>query len=210
MSETIVLYYNPMSRARIVHWMLEEIGVPYRLEVLDFDKRDHKRTGFLAVNPMGKVPTIVHRNTVITECAAICVYLADAFPASRLAPENEEPARGTYLRWIFFGSSCFEPAVVDRMLGRPQAEPSEMGYGTYDDTVNALENALTPGPYILRDRFSAADVFIGSQIGHRMMMKSLEPRPIFQSYYERLSERPAFKRTKEQTEKLVAQLRAAG
>jgi glutathione S-transferase len=96
------------------------------------------------------------------------------------------------------------------MLGRPQAEPSEMGYGTYVDTVNALESALTPGPYILRDRFSAADVFVGSQIGHRMMTKSLEPRPIFQSYYARLSERPAFKRTKEQTEKLVAQLRAAG
>jgi glutathione S-transferase len=210
MSEEIVLYYNPMSRARIVHWMLEEVGAPYRLELLSFEKGEHKKPAFLAVNPMGKVPAIVHRNTVVTEGAAICAYLADAFPASRLAPGTEEPARGTYFRWIFFASGCVEPAIVDRMLGRPLPErPGAMGYGTYTDTVNALEKALIPGPYILGDRFSAADVLVGSQVGHAIMMKSLEPRPVFQSYHARLAERPAYKRANEQADNLMAQMKAA-
>jgi glutathione S-transferase len=209
MSEEIVFYHNPLSRAQIVHWMLEEVGAPYRVELVSFEKGEHKKPAFLAVNPMGKLPAIVHRNTVITECAAICAYLADAFPAARLAPANEEPARGTYLRWMFFGTGCLEPAVVDRMLGRPQPErTSALGYGTYHDTINTLEKALTPGPYILGDRFSAADVYVGSQIGFGMMTKALEARPIFQSYHARLTGRPAYKRFSGQVEKLVAQLKA--
>jgi len=209
MSEEIVLYYNPMSRARIVHWMLEEVGAPYRLELLNLEKREHKKPAYLAVNPMGKLPAIVHRNTVITECAAICTYLADAFPAARLAPGNEEPARGTYLRWIFFGQGCLEPAIIDRMLGRPQAEnTSALGYGTYADTLSTLEKALTPGPYILGDRFSAADIVVGSQVGFGMMTQSLEARPIFKSYDAHLTQRPAYKRFSEQANKLAAQLKA--
>jgi glutathione S-transferase len=209
MSDEIVLYYNPMSRARTAHWMLEEVGAPYRLELLSFEKGEHKKPAFLAVNPMGKLPAIVHRNTVVTECAAICTYLADAFPAARLAPGNEEPARGTYLRWMFFGAGCVEPAVIDRMLARPQPErTTALGYGTYADTVSALEQALAPGPYILGDRFSAADVFIGSQIGFGMMTKNLEPRPVFQTYMARLAERPAYKRFNEQAATVVAQMKA--
>jgi glutathione S-transferase len=211
MSEEIVLYYNPMSRARIAHWMLEEVGAPYRLELLSFEKGEHKKPAFLAVNPMGKLPAIVHRNTVVTECGAICAYLADAFPAARLAPGNEEPARGTYLRWMFFGAGCIEPAVIDRMLARPQPErTTALGYGTYADTLNALEQALAPGPYILGDRFSAADVYIGSQMGYGMMTRSLEPRPIFQRYMALLSERPAYKRFNEQADKLAAQMKSTG
>jgi glutathione S-transferase len=210
MSEEIVFYHNPLSRARIVHWMLEEVGAPYRVELLSFEKGEHKKPAYLAVNPMGKLPAIVHRNTVITECAAICAYLADAFPAARLAPGNEDPARGTYLRWMFFGASCLEPATIDRMLNRPQPErTAALSYGTYNDTLNALEKALAPGPYILGDRFSAADVYVGSQIGFGLMTQALEPRPIFQTYHSRLVERPAYKRSNEQDEKLAARLKAA-
>ena len=211
MSEEVVVYYNPMSRARIVHWMLEEVGAPYRMELVSFEKGEHKKPAFLAVNPMGKLPAIVHRNTVVTECAAICAYLADAFPAARLAPANGEPARGTYYRWLFFGAGCVDSALIDRMFSRPPPEKTgALGYGSYADTLNALERALTPGPYILGDRFSAADVFIGAQIGFGLMTKSLEPRPVFQSYVAHLSERPAHQRFNEQAEKLLAQMKAAG
>jgi glutathione S-transferase len=211
MSDAIVFYYNPMSRARIVHWMLEEVGAPYRMELVSFEKGEHKKPGFLAVNPMGKLPAIVHRNTVVTESAAICAYLADAFPAARLAPKNEDPARGTYFRWLFFGAGCVEAATIDRMLGRPQPErTAALGYGTYNDTLNALEKALAPGPYILGDQFSAADVYVGSQIGFGLMTKSLEPRPVFQEYVARLSERPAYKRFNEQANETAARMRAAG
>lgn len=210
MSEEIVLYYNPVSRARIAHWMLEEVGAPYRIELVSLDKLEHKQPSFLAVNPMGKLPAIVHRSTVVTECGAICAYLADAFPAARLAPRNEEPARGTYLRWMFFASGCVEPAMIDRMLNRPQPErTSALGYGSYTDTLNALEKALTPGPYILGDRFSAADVFVGSQVGYGLMTKGLEPRPVFQSYVARFSERPAYKRFTDQADALVAKMKSS-
>jgi glutathione S-transferase len=208
MSEEIVFYHNPMSRGRMVHWMLEETQAPYRIELVSFEKGENKKPAFLAVNPMGKIPAIVHRNTVITECGAIITYLADAFPAARLAPSTDEAARGTYLRWMFFGQGCIEAAVIDRMLSRPPVDrPTALGYGSYDDVVRTLETALTPGPYILGDRFSAVDVYVGSQIGFGMMMKSLEPRPAFQSYLGLLSQRPAYKRFNEQSEKLTATLK---
>jgi glutathione S-transferase len=208
MSEEIVFYHNPQSRGRMVHWMLEEIGAPYRFELLSFEKRDNKKPEFLAVNPMGKLPAIVHRGTVITECGAIITYLADAFPAADLAPANDDPERGTYLRWMFFGQGCIEPALIDRMLSRPPVDrPTAIGYGNYEDVVHAVETALTPGPYILGERFSAADVYVGSQLGFGMMMKSLDPRPIFQSYVGRLAQRPAYKRFNEQSDKLAAQMK---
>lgn len=208
MSEEIVFYHNPMSRGRMVHWMLEETGAPYRTELLSFDKGENKKPAFLAVNPMGKLPAIVHRGTVVTECGAIITYLGDAFPAAKLAPAVDDAARGTYLRWMFFGQGCIESALIDRMLSRPPVDrPTALGYGKYDDVVHAVENALTPGPYILGERFSAVDVYIGSQLGFGMMMKSLEPRPIFQSYVGLLAQRPAYKRFNEQSDKLTAQMK---
>jgi glutathione S-transferase len=210
MSDELVFYYNPMSRARIVHWMLEEVGVPYRMELVSFDKGEHKKANFLAVNPMGKLPALVHRGTAVTEAAAICAYLADAFPAAGLAPSPSAPERGAYYRWMFFGAGCVEPALMDRMMQRPAApRPSTNGYGCYEDTVSTLEKALTPGPYILGDRFSAADVYIGSQIGFGLRMKSLDPKPIFGTYVARFEERPAYKRANEQAEKLMVQLKAS-
>jgi glutathione S-transferase len=209
MSEEIVFYHNPMSRGRMVHWMLEELGAPYRIQLLNFEAGDHKKPAYLAVNPMGKIPAIVHRNTVVTECGAICTYLADAFPAANLAPANTTPARGTYLRWMFFGAGCLDAALIDRMFSRPPPErPSALSYGTYADVLNTLEKALSPGPYLLADRFSAADVYVGSQIGFGLMMKTLEPRPSFVDYAARLADRAAFKRVNEQGEKLMAQLKS--
>ena len=210
MSEEIVLYYNPMSRARIVHFMLEEVGKPYRMELVRFDKGEHKTPAFLAVNPMGKLPALVHRGTAVTEAAAICAYLADAFPAAGLAPALDSPQRGTYYRWMFFGAGCVEPALMDRMLSRPAADkPAALGYGCYEDTVNALERAVKPGPFILGDRFSAADVYIGSQIGFGMMVKALEPRPAFQDYANRVQQRPAYRRFMEKGEKIAAEMKKA-
>ena len=211
MSEALVFYSSPMSRGRIVHWMLEEVGAPYRFEVVNLESQDQKKPGFLAVNPMGKVPAIVHRGTVVTECGAICAYLADAFPAARLAPPVDSPLRGTYYRWLFFGGTCVEAAVIDRMLSRPPASrPGALGYGSYDDTVATLEKALTPGPYILGPQFSAADVYVGSQIGFGMMMKALDPRPAFKDYLDRLQERPAYKRFMEKSDQIATEMKKAG
>ena len=203
MNDEIAFYHNPRTRGRIVHWMLEEVGAPYRIVLLDFAKREHKAKEYLDVNPMGKVPAIVHRGVAVTEASAICAYLADAFPAAGLAPALDDPQRGAYMRWLFFGASSVEYAMVDRMLGRPPAADSgTIGYGSYDDVVAVLEKALTPGPWLLGDRFSAADVYVGSQIGFGLMrnvpgrerLPGFDPRPAFTAYVERNAERPAFQR----------------
>jgi glutathione S-transferase len=204
MADTVTFYHNPMSRGRIAHWMLEESGAPYEIKVVDFEKMEHKSKDYLAINPMGKIPAIVHRGTVITESAAICAYLADAFPAAGLAPALEDPKRGTYCRWLFFGAGCVEPAILDHMFSRPPpSRPAALGYGNYADTVNTLEQAITPGPFVLGERFSAADVYLGSAIGWGLMTKALEPRPAFGAYLERLSARPAYKRFTAQNEELA-------
>jgi glutathione S-transferase len=208
MTEAIVLYYNPLSRARIVHWMLEELGVAYKLQLVRLDRNEHKRPEFLALNPMGKLPTLVDHGVVVTEAAAICTYLADNYPRAQLAPALHDPARASYLRWLFFGAGCIEHAMVDRMFTRPPVDrPSALGYGSYDDVLNTLEKALTPGPYLLGERFSAADVYVGSQIAWGMMIKALEPRPTFVAYAQRLRERPAAKRAGEQDAAFAAQLK---
>jgi glutathione S-transferase len=195
MADKVTFYTHPMSRGRTVHFLLEELGAPYDMKVLDFDKREHKTPEYLAINPMGKVPAIVHRGVVVTEAAAICVYLADAFPKARLAPALDDPKRGTYLRWFFFGAGCFEPAVIDKIFARPPVErPGAIGYGTYELMIATLAKALTPGPWLLGERFSAVDVFVGSQIQHGLMVKAIEPAPVFQQYADRLAARPAVQR----------------
>lgn len=206
MSE-LIFFHHPMSRARIVHWMLEEVGASYTVRLVNMEKGEHKRPEFLAINPMGKLPTIQHGATVVTEAAAICAYLADAFPAANLAPQQSSPERGPYYRWMFFGAGCVEPATIDRMFNRPQVDrPSAVGYGSYEDTMNALEKALQPGPFILGERFSAADVYVGSQIAWGMRTQSIEPRATFQKYVAVLMERPAFKRVLAQNEQYMKQL----
>jgi len=207
MSDEIVFHHNPMSRGRIVHLMLEEVGAPYRVVLHSFDRREHKTPEYLAINPMGKIPAIEHRGVIVTEAAAICAYLADAFPAAGLAPAVDDAARGPYLRWLFFGAGCIEPAITDRALQRaPVERPSTIGYGTYEDVLGALEKAVAPGPFILGDRFSAADVYVGSQIGWGLMTKALEPRPALVTYASRLRDRPAFARMSAQVEELAKKI----
>jgi len=194
MSDRVRFYHNPMSRGRIVHWMLEEAGAPYDIKILDFDKREHKTPEFLAVNPMGKLPAIVHRGIVVTETAAILAYLAEAFPGAGLVPRSDDPARGPYFRWLFFAVSCIEPALTDRALSRPMPKDAYVAYGTYENVFDALETALAPGPFVLGQRFSAADVCIASQLSYGLSTQALEPRPAFAQYVERCTARPAFKR----------------
>ncbi len=195
MADTITFYHNPQSRGRIVHWMLEEIGAPYETKLIDFAKREHKSTDYLKINPMGKIPAIVHRGVAVTESAAICAYLADAFPEAGLAPAVDDPVRGTYYRWLFFGAGCVEPALIDKMFTRPAVEPEgALGYGSYGATLDALEQAVATGPFILGERFTAADVYVGSLIGWGLSTSALESRPAFWRYFERCSARPAHRR----------------
>jgi glutathione S-transferase len=208
MSDTIVFFHNPMSRGRVVHWMLEEVGAPYEIKLLDFEKAEHKKADYLGINPMGKIPAIIHRGVVVTEAAAILAYLADAFPAAKLAPPTTAPERGSYYRWLIFGAGCVEPAAIDKMLGRaPVERPGSLGYGTYDNTISTLEKAVQPGPFVLGESFSAADVYLASQVGWGLMTKSLEPRPLLVEYAKRATSRPAFARVMAQNETLAAKLK---
>ena len=203
----IDFYYNPHSRAAIVHWMLEEVGVPFRMHVLRLDKAEHKTPEFLAINPMGKLPTIKHGDVVVTEYPAICCYLADVFPAAGLAPAIGDPRRGPYLRWLFFTGSCIEPAIADHALKREPGKPSMMGYGSYEDVMNTAALAAKDGPYLLGDMFSAADVSFGSGILFGMMFGIIQPRPEFVAYAEQLKKRPAYQRAKAKDEEIAATLK---
>ncbi len=191
MTDDLMLYTNPMSRGRIARWMLEEVGVPYRTEVLQF-ATSMKDERYLAINPMGKVPCLVHGRSVITECAAICAYLADAFPSAGLAPAPD--ARASYYRWMFFCAGPMEAAVTNRSLGVdvPPEKERMVGYGHFQDVMNTLELALRSNSYIAGDDFTAADVYVGSQIGWGLRFGSIEKRPAFEQYFGRLALRPAY------------------
>lgn len=211
MSDELVLYTNPMSRGRIARWMLEEIGQPYRAEIVGFGP-PMKGPGYKALNPMGKVPTLQHGDTLVTECAAICAYLADAFPDAGLAPAPGSKQRGPYYRWLFFGAGPTEAAVTNKALGvEVPAERSAMvGYGCFGDVMDTLETAVTQGEYILGERFSAVDVYLGSQILWGLQFGSMEKRPAFEAYGKRISGRPAALRADEIDNALIAEQQKAG
>jgi glutathione S-transferase len=209
MSDELVFYTHPMSRGRIIRWMLEEVGQPYRTEVMDY-ATTLKAPAYLAINPMGKIPAIKHGETVVTEAAAICAYLADAFPSAGLAPPPGDKRRGTYFRWLFFAAGPVESVVITTALG-VQVKPEQkrmVGWGDTADTLAALEGALAGKRYILGDAFSAADVYIASQLGWGMQFGSIEKRPAFQTYVAGLEGRPAFVRAKDIDDKLMAELAA--
>ncbi|MGA0597486.1 glutathione S-transferase family protein [Enterovirga sp. CN4-39] len=197
MNEELVFYTNPMSRGRIVRWMLEEVGQPYRTEVLEYAAM--KDPAYLAVNPMGKVPAISHRGVVVTEAAAICAYLADAFPQAGLAPAPGDPLRGTYYRWLFFAAGPLEAAASNKALGFevPPGREKMMGYGTYSDVLGALESAASGREFLVGDRFTAADLYLGSHLSWGMMFGTVEKRPAFEAYWNRLATRPAHQRAEE-------------
>jgi glutathione S-transferase len=193
MADELIFYTNPMSRGRIVRWMLEELGVPYQTELLEYGTT-MKSPEYLAVNPMGKVPAIRHGATVVTECAAICLYLADAFPAAGLAPPLAE--RGAYYRWILFAAGPVEACLADRSLGIEVPADKEMmvGYGNYGQVVDTLEKSLAGGAYIAGNTFTAADVYVGAQIGWGLQFGTIEKRPRFAEYWARISDRDAHRR----------------
>ena len=190
MSEELVFYTNPMSRGQIARWMLEEVGAEYRTEVLQYGP-EMKSQDFLAVNPMGKVPTIRHGDVVVTEAAAICAYLADAFPEAGLAPPPGE--RGAYYRWMFFAAGPLEAATINRALKFevPPERESMIGYGTLEVVLNTLEAAVSASEFIAGPNFSAADVYVGSHLSFAFQFGSLEKRPAFEDYWSRLENRPA-------------------
>ncbi len=187
----IVFYTNPQSRAAMTHWMLEECGAAYRTELMEYGK-NMKSPGYLAVNPMGKVPAIKHGNTVVTETGAILSYLADLFPEKKLAPPVGE--RGEYYRWMYFVAGPCEAAMSNHSVGwepAPEMQP-RFGYGSYLRTVDTMEKAVTGKTYIAADHFTGADLYVASFLNFGMMFNAIEKRPAFQAYVKPHLERPAF------------------
>ncbi len=206
MADTLTLYTNPMSRGRIARWMLEEVGQPYETVVLDY-ATTMKAPDYLAINPMGKVPALKHGDAVVTECAAICAYLADAFPQAGLAPAQADKLRAPYYRWLFFAAGPLEAAVTNKSMGfSPPADKEGMvGYGNFARVVDVLEAAVSKTPYILGDKFSAADVYVGAHIGWGMQFGSIDKRPAFETYAERILSRPAAIKARQIDDALVAE-----
>ncbi|MEG3167826.1 glutathione S-transferase family protein [Sphingomonas sp. LB3N6] len=200
---TLTLYTNPMSRGRIARWMLEEVDAEYETVVLDYDTT-MKAEPYLSINPMAKVPAIVHNHKTVTECAAICAYLADTFPDADLAPRDEE--RADYYRWLFYAAGPVEAATGNRALGVvPDAAQQRMiGYGSFDRVIDVLEQAVAAHPYIAGDRFTAADVYVGSQVIWGMQFGWLPKREAFADYAARLIERPAYLRAAALDDALIA------
>ncbi len=198
--DELVLYTHPMSRGRIARWMLEELGRPYRAEIVDYGPV-MKAEPYRSVNPMGKVPALRHGDTVVTECAAICAYLADAFPEAGLAPAPGSRARGPYYRWLFFAAGPIEQAVFNKMLGFEIGDDprrrGQAGYGSLQDVLDTLEGAVDGKSYIVGDRFSAADVYVGAHVIWGIQFGTVEARPALERYAAGLRSRPAKIRTDE-------------
>ncbi len=202
MAKDLIFYTHPMSRGRIVRWMLEEVGAPYQTELLDYGTT-MKAPEYLAINPMGKVPAITHGDAVVTECAAICAYLADAFPDAGLAPPSGE--RATYYRWLFFGAGPMEQAILARALGWdvPDGKNATTGFGSFEAMQSAVAAAVAGDGYIAGEQFTAADVYVGSQIGWGLQFGTLDKLPEFEAYWARISDRPACHRAKELDDALM-------
>jgi glutathione S-transferase len=201
----ITLYHAAPSRSSIVRWMLEEIGEPYDIQLVSLSKEENRAPAYLAINPMGKVPALRHGNVVITEAAAICTYLADEFPRAKLNIPVGDRRRGVYLKWLFFGPSCLEPAMMDRAFPRKEeARRAALGYGDFDTAMSVTAKAVAQGPYIMGEQFTAADVVIGSALRFGMMFKLLPERGEFTAYAARLEQRPALQRTLAKDKELAA------
>jgi glutathione S-transferase len=210
MADELVLYTNPMSRGRIARWMLEEVGQPYKTEIIEYASM--KSPEYLAINPMGKVPVVRHGDTIVTEAAAICAYLADVFPEAGLAPPPGSHLRGPYYRWLFFAAGPVEAANTNKALNVvvPAERAAMVGYGSQERTLDALESQLKHSEYIAGDRFTAADVYVGSHIGFGMRFRAIDQRPAFERYWGLVGARPAAVRAWGIDSKLVAERQKAG
>jgi len=201
----LTLYHAAPSRSSIVRWMLEEVGEPYDIHLLSLSKGENRAPGYLAVNPMGKVPALRHGDVVITEAAAICTYLADAFPRAGLSVPIGDPRRGVYLKWLFFSPSCIEPAMVDRAFPRKEeARRGMLGYGDFDTAIDVAAKAVAKGPYLMGEQFTAADVVVGSTLRWGTMFKLIPERSEFTGYVGRLAQRPALQRATAADQALAA------
>lgn len=200
----LILYHAVPSRSSIVHWMLEEVGRPYELRLLDLKTGENRTPEYLAVNPMGKVPALLHDGVAVTEAAAICCHLADAFPEAKLNIPVGDIRRGPYLKWLFFSPACIEPAMTDVALKREAPPRSMVGYGDFETLVGVLADALRTGPYLFGDSFTAADVVLGSTLRWAMMFELMPRNDEFVAYAGRLEARPAFARAEAADAELAA------
>ena len=202
---TLTLYHAAPSRSSVTLWMLEELGHPYDLKLINLQAGENLKPDYLAINPMGKVPALKHGDTIITELAAICTYLADEFPDAKLNVPAGTPRRGVYLKWLFFGPGCLEPAVIDRAAPRKEgARRAMLGYGDFDTTMNVIAKAVEKGPWLMGGQFTAADVVIGANIRWGMMFKMIPERREFIDYAARIAARPAAQRAEAKDKELVA------
>jgi len=201
----ITLYHASPSRSSIVLWLLEELGQPYDVKLMKLSEGDNLKPDYLAINPMGKVPALDHRGTIVTETAAICTYLADEFPQAKLNVPVGDPRRGVYLKWLFFGPGCFEAAVIDRAA--PRKEPPRramLGYGDFDTAMNVVAKAVEKGPWLLGEQFTAADIVIGANVRWGMQFKLVPERKEFLDYAARIAARSAAQRAEAKDKQLGA------
>ena len=205
MVDALTLYTNPMSRGRIARWMLEEVGQPYEVVYLNYAE-SMKSPDYLAVNPMGKVPALAHGETVVTEAAAICAYLADVFPQAGLAPPTGDPARGPYYRWLFYAAGPVEAAVTDKSMGLmvPADKKMMVGYGSFADVMDVLEQALGGDGWLAGNRFSAADLYVGAHVMWGLQFGSIDRRPAFERFAARLEGRAAYRKASELDDAAIA------
>lgn len=201
----ITLFHAPQTRSSGVLVLLEELGAPFDLRILNMKAGEQREPAFLAVNPLGKVPAILDGDALVTEQVAIYIHLADRFPAAGLAPAIDDPRRGPYLRWLVYYAACFEPAVMDKYLGHAPASEMETPYGSYDAMLAVLEAQLAKAPYLLGDTISAADILWGTALQWTLMFGLVEKRPVFVDYAERIGSRPAARRVSERDAALAAE-----
>lgn len=201
-----VLYYSPRTRAETAMWMNEELGGVCTVKIVNFRAGDHKKPAFLKINPMGKLPALIHDGVTVTESAAICAYLADAFPEKDLAPPAKDTKRGAYYRWMFFAPSVVEPMMLDRLGGLKRENFTAAGHGREEDVIASLKSAVTTSPYILGDKISAADIVMASTLNFAMMFGAIDRQEPFVSYVARMTERPAYAKAQAASAKYAAEL----
>lgn len=201
--DKLIFYHSPRARSAGVLTLLEELDVPYEMRVLNLKLGEQRKADYLAVNPLGKVPAIIHNGALVTELGAIFIYLADAFPQKSLAPPIGDPLRGPYLRWLVFYGSAFEPAVTDRYMKHEPAPASTSPYGDFDGVMNLIDAQLTPGPYLLGERFTAADILWGTALRWTVGFGLVPPTPQKTAYFERIAARPSAVRVAQTDEQLV-------
>jgi glutathione S-transferase len=201
----ITFFHSPQTRSSGALTLLEELGAPFELKILNMKAGEQRQPAFLAINPLGKVPTLLDGDALVTEQVAIFIHLADRFPEARLAPATDDPRRGPYLRWLVYYAACFEPAVLDKFQGLDPAPPTQAPYGDYESMLGVVEAQLAKAPYLLGDRMTAADVLWGTALNWVLMFGLVPKRPVFVDYAARMADRPAARRVTERDAALAAE-----